>query len=372
MHKLAIINKRLGGAVSAAALAISVLLAVACGEEPAKPRIFPWAEVAPFPDGATITAVADNGVGWVFACGSARDAVTGDNFATVYINVTELYRAPYAGSEFADMRAYDYERGWVVGRRPGGDGSRPFVVTYDRDGREFPEVDVPPSVKSSAFLKVYPESAERAWFQGDDMVYVYDHGGWRACGATAGADAGELVVTYAGRAYYLYRKGAETKLLISDDRGANWVPEPIRLNVGSYELDLTGALNIAQGNDDLYLAGTARSPVGPGSYVAVARRAGAAPGAGEFDLVFLAPAEKTPASFHMGFESTDYGFVVGDGFSYSSRGGGWGPDYLPPGLRLNFISVSEGSYHGSYAAAYYYAVPVGVKCSLFEARRSIL
>jgi hypothetical protein len=335
-----------------------VALALSCGEPPGplEPR---WAHVANFPQDIQWV----NGISpyWsseelkeevgVYAVVERRGAYDALVKCSRYGSSVEFeMNERYGGGSLADVATYGLTI-WISGAKVSGEKTAPFILRKPNLG-EWEEIPVPPR-PGAAVSAVVPINEADFWFLVDD-----DH--WqRTRRGTLAKYARGAVTTYDGfgdvtivrtldpgrpaRLYAVTCRGEAVKVFVTADEGGSWAEETLPPDVvpGHHLLAATAA---ATAGPDLYLIVDLGYEGEAGNYCAVVRRSGA-PGAGEYEAVFIATEGpyfrglSRLAFLHPGYR--DYGLGVGSDTTVLFDEGNVYMERLPYPLEFAEVVVSE-------------------------------
>ncbi len=293
---------------------LGVIFAGSCGE-PLGPLEPGWVTVGVFP------LESHSGVNSICAKGGPVWAVAYEYVYPEQVTRAKIisyadrqflveYESPpeYEYAELADIAFVRYgEKGWAVGQRKEEKGPfKPFMLVYEPKSHEWKEKDVE-GFNGAAFCKVIPINDEEIWVLIDDNYYSGDHDGLLAK-YTGGElkvynDLGPVTAVYPYTRYspitlyavsYAqdgYAPGELPKVYISADDGASWAEEtfPEDLMQGR---EISRAYAGAGFGPDVYIL----AECGNNAW-AVIRRTGP-PGAGEYELAFLAHAGPYLTTLH--------------------------------------------------------------------------
>jgi hypothetical protein len=278
----------------AVALLFALFFLLSCSDVPLSPAPSAWVKLATFPDPHFVPAgLACRSDGIVFIAGTS----TAEYPAAIYKfgngALVEDFTAPYEDSDFKGTGFFGTV-GWAVGNKRPEDISIPYMV-YN-DGADWTEVPVEYEPTDSLFA-VFPINETDCWLlkrtgPGGENVFVikYSNGDWTTY--TSVTDVEDAAYDPDDRVLYCVREekhgGQRTwTLALTDDLGATWAVEEIKLNTNSYEFrDLPDRNKALFAVDGALFFNAEVESNGERYEAAVVKRTGP-PGAGVYELVFF-------------------------------------------------------------------------------------
>ena len=315
-------------------LAIGVI--VGCNDNPSGPKQAEWQYVAYFPAGflniTALTVTSDE----IFAAAEKNPVglTQPPAFILAFKNnvIKPVYESPYKPSSFSSISNKDGSV-WAAGFKEINGEWRPYVEILD--GTAWRELTVPSNIDAINFSRVCVLGADNACFQGNtghggQGIYSYDEGVWSEtlrfndsnplyfCGTNAGR-----LFAYSARYSPNDPKGYT---YVSDDGGRTWQTEILTLPPTPYFIPPYRISAIAPAGNGLALLGEAFTSQNPDafSYQTIILRDDAPPGAGRYEVAFLAP--HGPYFYGVGdmaFRSREDGRAVGGATSVLLRNGDW-------------------------------------------------
>jgi hypothetical protein len=285
-------------------------------------------------------AVAAGGAVYAAGC-------TADDVAVVYRyadrKLAQVFRAPYADSEFAAVGSGGGEI-WAVGPRYAGGVTKSYCVR-SADGEKWEEVPVPAGLGLGGPVFVRPNGV--VWLRGAEgesqAIYTYGNGVWRRHDATAGADTLRLAVTERGRVYVYYYQNKKLTMMITDDGGTSWARERIPVNYPLCEIRTPRQAKIAAAGETAFMSIDLQGKAPEFPLVGVIGRDDAPPGEGTYDVAFAAPHGPNFYDIKsMAYRSTADGYIVGPLTSIVLENGVWVKETVPEAWSPEFRLVAAG------------------------------
>lgn len=327
----------------------------ACDDAPLAPRDTEWQKIAVVPGHIDCIAEDDAGTVWLGGYNLRNKPAI---FKYANDEIKEVYWGDYNYGSFMDI-CYGNNTIWAAGfKYPG-----PILVRYD--GRRWQEIKIPPAYRrepnvEDAFNSVEILSHDAIILAGDRGVYIYEKGEWRKpvsgnqlCSFYLAFSPPDIVY-----AFQQIRGDIDTSFIyVSADRGNTWTQEKINLNLSGFTISSPALYGFAIKGDRLCLGQELQ--VGPKpfvyhSYIALLERDTSPPGAGNYDVSFLAPnGPYFSYTRALTFRDRNNGYGVGDMTSVALVNGTWVQEKLPWGPRF-FSAVTAGR-SGYWAAASSYS-----------------